>query len=424
VGDSRLYKVQKGAIAKITRDHSPVGQKEDSGELTELEAMRHPRRNEVFRDVGSQPHRPDDLDFIEYLQVPFDRNAAYLLCSDGLSDMLTSREISGAVVENAGNPQTAVRQLIEKANAAGGKDNISVVVVEGESFAASAGKALRNGPGTSPGRAGFLGRWAFLLYGLAVGLFASYLWLRPATEETGAPEPQLPSVQPSAVLQVDPGSLEYPTISRAMNAAHSGDRIEVGDGEYEELIRLKEGVEIAARFPGKVILHITKALPNADAAITADGIKRAAVSGLVIKAEPAAGLPFGIRISNSSVNFQAMDVAGATKAGILFEGESGGILAASRVNANMGPGVVTAGTARPLLIGNLISANGTSRTNLSPGLYITGNANPEVRRNVFSGNGIGAILLQRQEIKDKMMDNLFINSGKPGRAVIVERIRR
>jgi PPM family protein phosphatase len=424
VGDSRLYKVQKGTIAKITPDHSPVGQKEDSGALTELEAMRHPRRNEVFRDVGSQPHKQDDPDFIEYLQVPFDRNAAYLLCSDGLSDMLTSKEIARAVIENAGNPQMAVRQLIEKANAAGGKDNISVIVVEGELFATSAGKTLRTGPDISPGRSGFRGRWAFLLYGLAAGLLASYLWFRPATQENGAPELQSPSVYGPAVLRVDPGSLEYPTISSALEAAHSGDRIEVGNGEYEELIRLKEGVEVAARSPGKAILHITKALPNADAAITAEGIRRAAVSGLIIKAEPAAGLPFGIRISNSSVNFQAVDVAGAAKAGILIEGESGGVIAAAKVSANMGPGIVTAGTTTPLVVGNLVYANGTSRNTPSPGLHITGNSNPEVRRNVFSGNGAGAILLQRQELKDKMMDNLFINPGNPGRAVTVERVRR
>ena len=70
VGDSRLYEIHGKTIRKITSDHSPVGQKEDSGELSELEAMRHPRRNEVFRDVGSQLHKPDDPDFIEYLQVP------------------------------------------------------------------------------------------------------------------------------------------------------------------------------------------------------------------------------------------------------------------------------------------------------------------------------------------------------------------
>jgi len=102
VGDSRLYEIRENIIRKITPDHSPVGQKEDAGDLTELEAMRHPRRNEVYRDVGSQMHKPDDEDFIEYIQVPFNRDAAYVFCSDGLSDMLTSREISGVVIENAG----------------------------------------------------------------------------------------------------------------------------------------------------------------------------------------------------------------------------------------------------------------------------------------------------------------------------------
>jgi PPM family protein phosphatase len=62
VGDSRLYKLRSGAIEKLTHDHSPVGEREDAGELDELEAMRHPRRHEVFRDVGSDRHTPADRD--------------------------------------------------------------------------------------------------------------------------------------------------------------------------------------------------------------------------------------------------------------------------------------------------------------------------------------------------------------------------
>ena len=65
VGDSRLYQMRRGEIRKITHDHSPVGEREDSRELSEADAMRHPRRNEVFRDVGSEEHTPDDADFIE-----------------------------------------------------------------------------------------------------------------------------------------------------------------------------------------------------------------------------------------------------------------------------------------------------------------------------------------------------------------------
>src|SRR5581483_10452524 len=58
VGDSRLYLTWNGAIRKLTPDHSPVGEREDAGELTEAEAMAHPRRHEVFRDVGSRRRYP------------------------------------------------------------------------------------------------------------------------------------------------------------------------------------------------------------------------------------------------------------------------------------------------------------------------------------------------------------------------------
>jgi PPM family protein phosphatase len=429
VGDSRLYKIHKSAIAKVTPDHSPIGNQEDSGELTELEAMRHPRRNEVFRDVGSQLHKPDDADFIEYLQLPFERDAAYVLCSDGLSDMLTAKEISGVVLGNAGKPKHSVHQLIEKANAAGGKDNISAIVIEAQDFAGSAGGVRsQNGNDSSPRvflknpARFFCRRWAFLIYGLVAGLLLSYLLLRPAETEVTLPE--ISSVRPPAVLRVSPGSTEYPTIASALEAAHPGDRIEVGDGEYEESIRLREGIELAAQTPGKAVLLISRALPDTEAAIASDGIKRAVVSGIVIKAEPAAGLPFGIKISNSSVYISNMEVSGARNAGMLIDGNSGGIITGSYIYANAGSGILTSGSARPLMTGNLVYANGKSGNPKLPGLYITGNSNPEVKRNVFSGNGAEAIRLQRQELKDRMMDNLFINSGRPGKAVAVERIGR
>src|SRR5204863_4015205 len=68
VGDTRLYKLRQGRIDKVTRDHSPVGEREDAHESSEVEAMRHPRRNEVYRDVGSEPHEADDADFIDIQQ--------------------------------------------------------------------------------------------------------------------------------------------------------------------------------------------------------------------------------------------------------------------------------------------------------------------------------------------------------------------
>jgi len=90
VGDTRLYKLRAGGIEKLTRDHSPVGEREDAGELSEVEAMQHPRRNEVYRDVGSDHHDPDDPEFIDVFRRPLETDAALLLCSDGLTDQVTS----------------------------------------------------------------------------------------------------------------------------------------------------------------------------------------------------------------------------------------------------------------------------------------------------------------------------------------------
>lgn len=142
VGDSRLYLIWNGNLRKLTSDHSPVGEQEEHGELTEEEAMRHPRRNEVFRDVGSQPHSPDDPQFIETRTFRFRPDAALLLCSDGLTDALTSSEISAIVERYDGDPNGTARQLVEAANSAGGKDNISVIFVAGAEFLGSESNTL------------------------------------------------------------------------------------------------------------------------------------------------------------------------------------------------------------------------------------------------------------------------------------------
>jgi serine/threonine protein phosphatase PrpC len=134
VGDSRLYLVWNGTIRKLTSDHSPVGEREDRAEISEEEAMDHPRRNEVFRDVGSVPHAPDDADFIETRQCRFRPDAAILLCSDGLTDLLTAGEISEIVERYEGDPARVARDLVDAANDAGGRDNITVIFVAGADF--------------------------------------------------------------------------------------------------------------------------------------------------------------------------------------------------------------------------------------------------------------------------------------------------
>jgi len=184
VGDSRLYLIWHGAIRKLTSDHSPVGEGEDSGELTEEQAMLHPRRNEVFRDVGTRPHGAGDDGFIEVRHCRFKPDAAFLLCSDGLSDLLPSAAIRDIVERYDGDPARVARELVEASNEAGGKDNITALFVAGSEFRGrgSAGMLdvrarhsttrMRPAPArnlASPAR--FLtGRAAFLLYGVLLGI--------------------------------------------------------------------------------------------------------------------------------------------------------------------------------------------------------------------------------------------------------------
>jgi serine/threonine protein phosphatase PrpC len=134
VGDTRLYLVWNGTLRKLTADHSPVGEMEDQGELTEAAAMGHPERNQVFRDVGSRPHNADDQEFIQVKSFPFRPSAAFLLCTDGLSDMLTSVEINAIVQQYCGDPAAIADELVAAANQMGGLDNISVIFVAGPEF--------------------------------------------------------------------------------------------------------------------------------------------------------------------------------------------------------------------------------------------------------------------------------------------------
>lgn len=129
VGDTRLYVLSRGKAVKITPDHSPIGSLEDGGLLAEIEAMRHPRRNEVTRDVGSEIHSPEDPAFIDIIERASEPGESILLCTDGLTDAVTREEL--ALIESAhrANPQAMVEALIQAANKAGGRDNVTVVYI-------------------------------------------------------------------------------------------------------------------------------------------------------------------------------------------------------------------------------------------------------------------------------------------------------
>ncbi|MCL2649461.1 MAG: protein phosphatase 2C domain-containing protein [Candidatus Azobacteroides sp.] len=129
VGDTRLYCCENHVLTKLSHDHSDVGYQEEIGVLSEEAAMNHPQRNVVNRVVGVELHKIDDLFFIDSQTFPLVSNAIYLLCTDGLYDMLTSAEIV-SVLEKDISTEEKVQGLIDFANEKGGKDNITVVLIE------------------------------------------------------------------------------------------------------------------------------------------------------------------------------------------------------------------------------------------------------------------------------------------------------
>lgn len=123
VGDSRLYTWQKGQLNQITRDHSFVAELLDKGEITPQEAFQHPQKNIILRAVGSDAKLEADV-FILELKVA----GKLLLCSDGLTDMVTDSQISDILA--AYNTEKAAEMLLEAALDNGGRDNISLILID------------------------------------------------------------------------------------------------------------------------------------------------------------------------------------------------------------------------------------------------------------------------------------------------------
>jgi len=129
VGDTRLYLFRDGSLIKISHDQSFVGFLEDSGRLTEAEAMTHPKRNEISKALGFEVNLAKDGDYIETGQSPFLPGDMLLLCSDGLTDMIGKSTITD-VLNNSSSLKDKCTALITAANNNGGNDNITVVLVQ------------------------------------------------------------------------------------------------------------------------------------------------------------------------------------------------------------------------------------------------------------------------------------------------------
>jgi PPM family protein phosphatase len=320
VGDTRLYKIQGDRLTQISIDHSPVGELVRAGRLTEEEAMRHPNRNLVLRDVGSALRSPDEPGFIDVYRFDFEPDAALLLASDGLCDQVPPAEIVAIVRQHAPAVRKIAAALVERSNRAGGKDNVSVVIVQGPQFAPRTGRAddsterLDDDADDGDDEAGAPWAWVAGLLALVALVTAGWWWWqRPASV------PVVTNDVAPRQITVDAFGAEDATHTRSLATALSralpGTVIEVRAAEYLGPFALANGVTVR----GEVGTAL-KAPAGSAHVLSAEGLtENVSLSGLRIQAE---GALRGLAVKASTVSLRDVRLAGAKEAAVLAEKES------------------------------------------------------------------------------------------------------
>jgi serine/threonine protein phosphatase PrpC len=397
VGDTRLYRIRGGKIQKLTSDHSPVGEREDAGEISEVDAMRHPRRNEVYRDVGSETHEPGDSDFVDVCETVWDTDAALLLCSDGLTDLVPSDAIQRIVNKFAGNPEHVTRELIKAANDAGGKDNITVIYIEGERFASSIAKTTR-GPSRILVR---------IVFWLLVTAAAAYAW-RAAGYPLPSGVTEALGSDPIGVISVRPGQ----SITAALDTAKPGTTILVEPGEYRERLRLKDGVRLLSRISRGAIIRLPGTATDEDAAIVARDISGSELSGFQIIGDAATPLGTGIVTSGSKVRLVDLEITGAARVAVDLGDGPEVMLLASDIHDNPGGGLTIRKNAVARIGHNIFNANGSSEEATSA-LVIEPGAKPIFQSNIFRNTEIPTLAVLDAAIRAQLKSSNWFPDARP-----------
>ena len=415
VGDSRLYKLRPDGIRKLTHDHSPVGEREDARELSEAEAMRHPRRNEVFRDVGSSYRDKDDDDFVEVIEEPLEPDSALLLCTDGLTDMVPAALLERAVLQHAGNPEQIVDALVAAANAAGGKDNVTVVYAEGPDFA----RAVRGGTigpahpaaattlptmplaaapasgavsdpkesaGAPASRTGRVASWiravvrsriTWFTVGALTGVIGALLlaW-RADTTETAAPP---------RTLVVDAAAADgFTRISDAIAAARSGDTVRVEPGVYREHVVVRDGVDVAARLPFTVTVRRPDGAAAGATGITAAAYVNTRIYGLRVESTADAPMDVGIRVLGQGIALGSVELDGPMSTGV--EVAPGGAVTMDGSFLEVRGTALAAGSGAHVVATRNVFLRAGPRQRTPP-VVLADPADATLTRNVFAGFG-------------------------------------
>jgi protein phosphatase len=176
VGDSRAYLLRAGSLRQLTHDHTLVDRMVQAGEISRDEADVHPHRNVLIRALGTEPK----VD-VEALDLGLLDGDQVLICSDGLTDMVTENQITAILDIARGAPQDAAERLVRAANRAGGIDNITAIVLEVEPGEPDEGTVAEAPPGAGatghrvPWRAITIVLTTIVLLLVAYTVFRSYL---------------------------------------------------------------------------------------------------------------------------------------------------------------------------------------------------------------------------------------------------------
>jgi len=425
VGDTRLYKISAGGFRKVTPDHSPVGEREDAGELPEPEAMRHPRRHEVFRDVGTVYRDKDEQEFVDVIEEPLEADVAIVVCSDGLSDMLPGATIAHIARQHAGSPERVVEALVAAANDAGGRDNVTVVYAEMPLFAERLGRTPAPRPVTSeaaglspapapagvesataagPGplrratRAILASRAMWFTLGTVAGVIGA-LSLTAYVATT-----QVRSAQ-TIVVAAD-GTAPFTTISAALASGRPGDVVRVEPGVYRERVELRDGPDLAARVPGTVtILHTGE--PRSPA-LSLSGALNIRVTGIRIDAPTPADV--AIAVSAQSAALELVEVAGQFRRAIDLSPASSVTLRGGRI-AISGTLVTLSDDAHATFVNSVLVHTGTpggAAVSTSPQAHLV------LRGNVFAGFSADVIDGVSQARRAELLaGNLVVPAERP-----------
>lgn len=125
IGDSRLYRIRYDVLEQVTRDHSLLQEQIDAGLITKEDARQSHNKNLVTRALGIDRQVEVEIHTYDVLE-----GDVYLLCSDGLNDMIDDDEIQMTLIALSANLELSAQQLVQAANDAGGRDNVSVVLVK------------------------------------------------------------------------------------------------------------------------------------------------------------------------------------------------------------------------------------------------------------------------------------------------------